>query len=214
MSLSQNSLLLVFGKRHSATLPKFGDRFLVMFKKIWQLVFFVLSLSFIAIIQLTLINTWPSFFGQINLVLIVLIFTLFFFDFRAAVWAAIISGFWLDLFSFNFFGLYLIALFLIVALTKRILFSWLTNRSLYSFLLLILIATVGYNIITGVLLYFSAYEHNLLFLVQGDFWLALAYQSAWSLMAALLMFNLAGTVTRQLKPFFLEKKFLEKKPLL
>lgn len=192
----------------------FGDKFLIMFKKIWQLVFFVLSLSFIAIIQLTLINAWPSFLGQINLVLIVLIFTLFFFDFRAAVWAAIINGFWLDLFSFNFFGLYLIALFLIIALARWISTRWLTNRSLYSFLLLIITATVAYNLITGVLLYFSAYDHSLLFLVQGDFWLALAYQSAWSLMAALLMFNLAGTVTRQLKPFFLEKKFLEKKSLL
>lgn len=158
--------------------------------------------------QFSLINAWPSFFSQINLVLIVLIFTLFFFSQRTTLLAILISGFWLDLSSFNFFGLYLITLFLIALLARKILTGWLTNRSLYSFLLLILISTVVYNIISGFLLYLSATQPESFFLIQSDFWLTVAQQSAWSLIAALLAFSLTATATRHLKPFFLEKKGL------
>jgi cell shape-determining protein MreD len=175
-----------------------------MFKKIWRIIFFVLLLSGLAGIQLSLIFTLPDFFRQINLILIALIFTLFFFGFRAAVWAAIIGGFWLDLFSFSFFGLYLITLFLTALLTEKIANTWLTNRSLYSFLLLILAATVGYNMIFGILSYFSS-NQAVFFLTQSNFWQALAYQGVWSLAAGLLMFNLAGAATRWLKPVFLKK---------
>jgi len=179
-----------------------------MFKKIWQIIIFFIFFSLAAVAQLSLINAWPGFFNQINLVLIVVVFTLFFFGLPAAFAASLISGFWLGLFSFNFFGLYLIALFLTAVLAQRILSGWLTNRSLYSFLFLILLATIGYNFITGVLLYFSAYESETFFLIRGNFWLSVAYQSIWSLIAALLAFSLTNAATRHLKPFFLEKKGL------
>lgn len=131
-----------------------------------------------------------------------------FFGQRTALVALLISGFWLDLFSFDFFGLYLTALFLLIILAQRILTGWLTNCSLYSFLLLILISTVVYNLISGFLLYFSAYQTESFFLIRSDFWLIVAYQSIWSLVAALLAFSLTAAVTRHLKPFFLEKKSL------
>lgn len=176
-----------------------------MLKKIWQLIFYSFLVSAAAIIQFTLIFALPSFFSAMNLVLIVLVFTLFFYDFRSALGATLIAGFWLDLFSFNFFGFYILILFLTILLANWALSSWLTNRSLYSFLALILIATISYNLISGIFSYFGIFNSSLLFLFSG-FWLTLAYQCAWSLLAALLMFNLAGAATKRLKPFFLEKK--------
>ncbi|MFA5754379.1 MAG: rod shape-determining protein MreD [Patescibacteria group bacterium] len=177
-----------------------------MFKRIWQTALFVIGLSLIAVGQLTAIANWPSFFNSINAVLIVLIFCLFFLGFRATTWAVLISGFWLDIFSFNFFGLYLITLFLVILIADRISVSLLTNRSLYSFLLLILVSTIIYNFIFQILGYFSVDTPSSLFLVQKSFWLTLAYQSAWSVVCAVLMFNLSALLTRRLQPFFLEKK--------
>lgn len=177
-----------------------------MWKKIVPIIVFILFGLAAALIQFSFIFTLPSFFSSLNLVVIILIFTLFFWDFRSAIWAAAIIGFWLDLFSFNFFGLYLWTLFLTAVLSHWILNAWLTNRSLYSFLLLILIATAAYNLLVGGFFYFSAYDARTFFLGSANFWLDVGYQAAWSILAALLMFNLAGLATKRLQPFFLEKK--------
>ena len=177
-----------------------------MFKKIGQFIFSFLLFTMVALVQNSFIFALPPFFNQVNLVLIVAVFTLFFFDFRAAVFASVFLGFWLDIFSFNFFGLQMIVLFLAVLLAHWILTGWLTNRSLYSFLLLMLITTIGYNLANGFLQYLSVYNQSNFFFNSSHFWLELAYQSFWSMLAALLMFSLAGLATRRLKPFFLEKK--------
>jgi hypothetical protein len=177
-----------------------------MLKPIGQFIFSFLLFAAVALVQLSFVFALPPFFNQINLILIVVIFTLFFFDFRTAVLAALIAGFWLDIFSFSFFGLYLIALFFAAGMAYWILTGWLTNRSLYSFLLLMLITTIGYNLAVGFLLYFSVYDQGGFFLNSSRFWLELAYQIFWSVLTALLIFSLAGLATRRLKPFFLEKK--------
>jgi len=177
-----------------------------MWKKIKQIFFFILLFSGVAIVQFSFILALPSIFNQINLAVIALIFTLFFFSFRAALYAAIVLGFWLDLYSFNFFGLYLLLFWLIVILVNWILKVWLTNRSLYSFLLLILIATLASGLISGWLFYFSGASAGGFFLGSGVFWSKLFYQLIWSELAGLLVFSLAGVLTRRFQPFFLEKK--------
>jgi len=177
-----------------------------MFKKIGLVFFLVLLLSGVAIVQSAFIFALPSAFSQINLAVIVLIFTLFFFGFRSALYAALVLGFWLDLYSFYFFGLHLIIFSLTVILVNWILNAWLTNRSLYSFLLLILMATVVYDLTLALSFYFSGASLGTFFLWRGSFWSNLSYQVMWSELAGLLMFNLAGTVTRRFQPFFLEKK--------
>jgi len=175
-----------------------------MVKKIGQLIFLIFLISAAAVIQSSLIFSLPPGFSAFNLMLIVLVFTLFFYDFRSALGAALVGGFWLDILAFNFFGFYLIALFLTVWLSDWILRSWLTNRSLYSFGLLIFLATIAYNFLVGILAYFGS--NSPFFLGRSGFWSTLFYQSIWSELAALLMFSLAGALTRRLKPFFLEKK--------
>ena len=177
-----------------------------MIRKIAQIIFLVFLIFSAAIIQYSFIFALPTFFASFNLMLIILVFTLFFYDFRSALGVALIGGFWLDLFSFNFFGFYLLTLFLSALLADVILRSWLTNRSLYSFGLLILLTTLAYNFLAGLLSYSMAASSSSFFLAHQSFWLALVYQIAWSELAALLMFSLAGAATRRLKPFFLEKK--------
>ncbi len=177
-----------------------------MSKRVFPLIIFILFASLLAWAQFSLIGAWPGPFRQLNLIIIVLVFILFFFDFRAAAWAALLFGFWLDTLSFQFFGLCMISLLLSVGLGQLLLKNWLTNRSLYSFLVLIFLTTVVYNFL---LLIFS-YAHSLTsgnpFLVRPSFWLALVYQLAWSLLAALLLFHLTLAASRKWQPLFLEKK--------
>ncbi len=177
-----------------------------MLKRIGQPTFFILLASAAAIWQWSFIYALPPFASQFSLVLIVLVFTLFFFDFRWAVVVALTSGLWLDLVGFDFFGLYIISLFLTAVLTDRLLKGWLTNRSLYSFVLLILIASLAYDVLAAGLFYFSSADPGSFFLWRGAFWAGLAYRAAWSVTAALVMFSLAGAATRRLKPFFLANK--------
>lgn len=177
-----------------------------MLKKIGQIFFMVLLFSSVAIVQFSFIFSLPSIFSQINLVLIVLISCLFFFTFKTALFAAVVFGFWLDLYSFNFFGLYLLLFIMIVLLADWTLKAWLTNRSLYSFLLLILVATLGYGLISGLLFYFSGASFGAFFLWNGSFWSNLFYQAFSSAVAGLLIFSLAGALTRRFQPFFLAYK--------
>ena len=177
-----------------------------MMKSIIKIAAFIFLSSLIAIFQAALISAWPSFFGQINLVLIVLIFSLFFFGQEIAFWLVIIFGFWLGLIYFQFFGFFLIILLITAIISQLLLKNWLTNRSLYSFLALILSATVVYNFLAAILFYFFVTSTGYFFLASSSFWLALFYQSGWSLVAALLLYHLAAALTRKLQPFFLESK--------
>jgi len=102
--------------------------------------------------------------------------------------------------------IYLISLFLTLIFAEWILKSWLTNRSLYSFWLLILLATIVNNIIFGVFTYFSADSQGSFFLFHSHFWLVLLGSIAWSCGFALLLFSAVGAATRRFQPFFLEKK--------
>ena len=121
-----------------------------MFKKIGQIIIFFALSSIVAVCQFSFINVLPSIWGQINLVLVVAIFTLFFFDWRSALFYGAISGFWLDLMSFEFFGLYLAAILLTIIISHLILKNLLTNRSFYSFFTLIIAATITYNILLAI----------------------------------------------------------------
>jgi cell shape-determining protein MreD len=177
-----------------------------MLKKIGQIIIFFTLSSVIAICQFSLINALPGFWGQVNLVLVAAIFILFFFDWQSALFYATISGFWLDLMSFEFFGLYLGALFLTCFLAYLILKNLLTNRSFYSFFTLIALATIIYNIIIAVLFYFSFRENSLSLLASSSFYGALFYQVIWSLFLALALFNVANVLTKNFTPFFLVKR--------
>lgn len=177
-----------------------------MFKKVLRFILLIAFLSLIAIIQFSFIAVLPAFWRQINLVLMALIFILFFFDFKTASLSALVTGLWLDIFSFNFFGFYILSLSMVLILADWIARTRLTNRSFYSFLLLMIISAVFYNFITNILEYFFTSEAVGFFLVSRYFWQALLYQVGGSFLGALLLFNLIGTVTRRMQPFFLEKK--------
>jgi len=174
-----------------------------MLKRVWQPFFFFLAAAGAAVWQWSFINALPPFASQFNLVLIILVFTLFFLDFRWAIFFALAAGFWLDLVSFRFFGFYLVVLCLTAFLADRLLAGWLTNRSLYSLVVLISLSAAVYSLLFFSLVFFTAADPGTFFLFRPAFWSGLVWQAGWSIAAALVMFNLAGAATRRLKPFFL-----------
>jgi len=177
-----------------------------MIKRIWQIFILFFSLSFLALLQFSFISALPDPYRQLNLILIILTFILFFLDFYTALLSALIAGFWLDVLSFHFFGFYLLIFLGTLFLAQWVLKNWLTNRSFYTLVALMVGLTVFYNFFAAAILSLLSSNLDTFFLLQSHFWITLAYQSLWSFLAALILFNLATLVSKRIKPFFLEKK--------
>lgn len=177
-----------------------------MFKKIWQIILIVLTASGVFWLQFSFVSGLPVFWSNINLPLIMVVFALFFYDWRLAITAAIVCGLWSDFMSFSVWGLNLVIMLLTVAIAKLILTRFLTNRSLYSFVLLIILVQIAAAVIKELLLLILSNHSTSFFIVRGHFWQNLTYESLWSVLFSLLMFNGAGFMSRRFQPFFLEKR--------
>jgi len=177
-----------------------------MWRKYQNIVIAFIAASLAVLVQFSLISAWPSFFNSINLILIILIFSRFFLGRYDAVFVGLFAGFWLDFLSFHLFGVYLVALFLSVLAADTVLRNWLTNRSLYSLLVLTVIVNLVYNFSFYLLLNVTRTEGRVFSLGQKSFWVSFGTELVWSLLAVLLLFNLAAALTKKMKPFFLENK--------
>jgi len=174
------------------------------------LIIFFLGLAalFIVIIQLSLLNTLPGILGQINLVLLALVFVLFFVNFDEALVLALALGLFLDIFSFAPFGFNLIILLGSAVVLNILLRNWFTNRSFYTFIALAVAAVIIFNFLAVLftLLVSALGQGKLIFLpIYLNFWRQMLWQILSSLLSALLFFNLMSLVSRRLKPFFLAK---------
>jgi len=171
------------------------------------LIYFI-AFSLVAIIQAAFIFALPAPYVAINLPLIALLFSLLFFKRNTTLILALLMGFWLDILGFNFFGLNILVFLVIVFLADLVLNNWLTNRSLYSFLVLSVLSTFVYDLLLYgiVTIWQSGQPETSLFLFQAYFWKQLLWQIFWSAGFMLLFFNLANSLSKHLKPFFLEKK--------
>ncbi|BFD25140.1 MAG: hypothetical protein JST_000464 [Candidatus Parcubacteria bacterium] len=177
-------------------------------KKTWfKWFFWALLFSLIAIFQASFISPLPLAVSALSLPLVILIFCLLFMPPGVFLPLAMLMGFWLDILNFEFFGLHLISLPLTVFFLYLLLTNVVTNRSLYSFLLLALSGSIFYN--------FFLYTFLLLapggltpgfFLGNASFWRYLGTQIIWSVGLMLLLFNLVSGLSKKFQPVFLEKK--------
>lgn len=178
------------------------------FKNYFYFLVYFLFFSFIAILQLTFISSLPPAYFAINLPLSALLFSLLIFNRSSTLVLAVLMGFWLDIFSFNFFGLHILILVSVVFLLDFLLNNWLTNRSLYSFLMLSIIGAIAYDfLLYTILAIWQDGQSNFgFFFVNFYFWKQLFWQMFWNASFTLLLFSVANSLSKQLKPFFLEKK--------
>lgn len=177
-----------------------------MLKKILSFSIFIIALSIIALFQISSPPVWGGFLSEINFIPLIIVVLFFFYNVKMALLAALIFGFWLDLFSFSLFGLESISLMLSLFLIDRISFSFLTNRSLYSFLINNILYFSFYSFLTALFFYFSNFESSGFFLFQSGFWLALIFRLIWALIISLISFSFFSALTKNLRPVFLEKR--------
>lgn len=163
--------------------------------------------SLVAIVQASSVASFRGMVSALNLPLLALLFSLLFYRPEVFLVLATILGFWLDVFSFEFFGLHLIVLPLTIYLLYLVLNNVVTNRSLYSFLVLAVLGPIIYTLLVYTLVaVVPGGSMPGFFLSNGFFWKYLLWQIIWSAGLMLLFFNLANNLSKNLKPFFLEKK--------
>ena len=124
----------------------------------------IILASVLFVIQLAFISGLPGWFGNLNLILVVLIYILGLSSFQAAWWWSIGLGILLDVYYFLGFGIYLLSLSSAIFLTYLLLNNFFTNRSLYSFLALTFFGSVSYKVV----LYFLSFIYGF-FYINSNF---------------------------------------------
>ncbi len=154
------------------------------------------------IIQISFISALPSWFSNINIVLVTLIIILVFGNFRTALlWAVIVGALW-DMFLFSLFGLNIFALLISISLANFLLENFLTNRSLYTFLALTMFTSLLYELsIFLVTFLFSGYFISLK--LPSNFWINELSKIAVNMILAFALFYIISFFSKRFKPMFL-----------
>jgi len=168
----------------------------------------IILIFVVVIMQLSFLNGLPAKLNNLNLILIILVFILVLFGLDIAAWWTVGIGLLLDIFSFMPFGIYLVSLSLTIIITNFLLINFFTNRSLYSFLALVSIATLIYAVLLTCLSYFV----NLLgiketaLVINKNFWLIKFYQLILNLIITTTIFYLINFISKKLRPVFLLRR--------
>lgn len=155
--------------------------------------------------QISFISGLAGPAGNLNLILVILIFILGFLGFNLAAWWAVGLALALEIFSFLPFGSQLVGLSLTLLIANVLLNHFFTNRSLYSFLALVLISTIIYKLIISLFFLFFAEISGGNGPSLNYFWQSLYEQLALNLVFTLLIFYLIYFLGKNLKPVFLVK---------
>ncbi len=167
---------------------------------------FILLLALV-LIQISFISGLPLGLNNLNIIIISLIFTLGFKSINQALWSAVTLGFFLDIFSFSFFGLHLIVLTLTISAVHFLLNNFFTNRSLYSMLALVSLAMIIYELCLNSFIYLAGLFSNMdLMVIGSDFWYVKLIQLGINLLAVIIIFYLIHFIANRLSPVFLLKK--------
>lgn len=175
-----------------------------MTAKIITNIILIISLG---VVQIALVSGLPGPASNLNLALVILIFILGFSSFNFAAWWAVGLGFLLEIFSFLPFGAYLISLSLTIIIANWLLNYFFTNRSLYSFLALIAIATVIYELIINFFVLIFVETNSAASIMAGNFWFSILEQIGLNLLFTFIIYYIIYFLGRNLNPAFLVKKY-------
>lgn len=179
-----------------------------MLQRIFQYIFLFIVAGVLALIQFSLLNSlfWP--WNNLDLIMVAIILAFLVFN-REKTWLlAAASGWFLDSWGFHPFGLSFLSLFLSAVLVYFVLENVLTNRSLYSFLLLTAIGIIFKSFLFQLFLLIFDWSGSVknFFLIQISFWESLFWSLLLGLLIVGLFFNLLSSANRRLQPFFLKRR--------
>ena len=139
-----------------------------------------------------------NFDWRLNLWPIILVFILFTFSSELSLFWVTVVGFLLDLYSVLPFGIYLSLLFLCLFVIYILAKNFITNRSLISFLILSLLATILFNlelfVVQKFFLWFDVLDKELIISFK-----IILIQMVSNLILALILFFITFKFTNKLK---------------
>lgn len=160
-------------------------------------------ISLIALLQITLLGSFNSYFSSFNLVLATLIIMLFLIDFKWIIYFTIIAGLILDIYSSLPFGVFMMSMFVAMSVSYFLLFNFFTNRSFYSVVFLGWSAMVSFNVIflmsTGIIYLLGLSD----FFIDRSYWLKLGYQMINITILLVILFFITNLFSRKFKPNFI-----------
>lgn len=163
-----------------------------------------MAISLLAIFQGAFVSALPDFFNEINVLILILVFVLSFWNLRICLYWAIGFALMMDLYSFLIFGTYLIIFPIVIILANFLFVNFFTNRSLYSLLALSLFSSIIFKLllfILSYLYYFFALRNYFLRINFNDELRVLALES----ILAVLFFYFFSYLNKNSRSAFLSK---------
>ena len=168
-----------------------------------QIIFF----SLVALIQIGFVGSLPIWFSEINLILLVFVFFLGFNKIEIVLFCGAVMGLIYDLYAFTFFGAYTISFLITIFLAYFLLVNFLTNRSIYSFLVLTLFTVFCFEFFSYLVINISSLLINREFLsiFNKSFFVYKTYGLFLDLFLMLIFLYLFNFFSPKFKPVFLKK---------
>ncbi|NTW22003.1 hypothetical protein HGA34_00475 [Candidatus Falkowbacteria bacterium] len=177
------------------------------YKAYAQFIGYFLAALLLVFLQLGFVSGLPDGARGVDLIMIFLLILLVVTDLKTAFILTVLCGYFMDSFSFQPFGVYLISYSLTVLVAYFFLVSFFTNRSQYSFLALVGLSTLFYGLFLRISdavfsLSLGQAPHYAMSIEGG---LGLAARLALNLLVALLSFQFVNFASHRLKPVFIFK---------
>ncbi len=165
--------------------------------------FGLLALLAVPLFQVVSTSFLGSFFS-FNCIVIALVFLLMLARPQSSIYFVVVSGLILDMHAQTEFGVFLLALAGTAVVVQALHLNFFTNRSLYSLLLLVLIATIVFHLIfIGIIsLYYIMGWHASL--VALGYWKLLLGNIVGNTLITFLVFGFVNRYSNSFKPTYLQ----------
>jgi len=159
------------------------------------------------LLQQSFLTAAPLFFPYINLILIYCISLLIIVNADFALYNTLFFGILSDVYSPNLFGLYTISLMFSIFLAHIFLRQLFTNRSIYTFIFLTIIATLSFQLCHQIILLtaniFTMRTTFSVFFSQRYF-LSMLYENIANVVVISIIFYVVNYFSFKLKTFFIK----------
>lgn len=168
----------------------------------------IILFSLIALFQIGFVKALPIWFSEVNLILLVLVFFLGFDRLKTVLFWGAGMGIIYDLYAFVFFGVHTMSLLITIFLAYFLMVNFLTNRSLYSFLVLTSFTIFCFEFFSFIIINISSliFNQEFLFVFNKAFFLYKMYGLFLNLFLMSIFLYLFNFFSPKFKPVFLRKK--------
>lgn len=160
------------------------------------------------ILQISFISGLPGALQYINIAILSLVFMLGLKSYRLALAWALGIGIYNSLYSFLPFGTIILSYLLAVVITNFLLKNIITNRSLYSFVLLTICASLVWDLLMNVFIvisqFISARQFNMVF--NTEFLKNSLSGLVLNILLVIIIYYFINFISARFKPVFLIKR--------